>query len=224
MRRRGALAGAIAFAVGGVLSGCHGDRGDIPDASLASAALPVTRPPALPDSAPVDAPAQAYVDSLGKANAKLTGGQIAGAVTALNDAEIAAARLAVAQAHTDAAREFAQRMIEEHTQANAQMAEVAQADTLSPAPSALTEYVDRLGAQALSLLRAVPAAAFDSAYVGTQIGAHKAALSMLDSRLIPGAERADVRGFLVSLRGTVEEHLQRAIEAAATLATPEEAR
>jgi putative membrane protein len=224
MTRHGAPRGTIALALACMCCGCHGESGDIPNAALASAALPVTGPPALPDSAPADAPGQVYVDSLGKANAHLTGGQIAGAVTALNDAEIGAARLAAARGHTDAARQFAQLMIDDHTRANAQLAELARADTLSPAPSPLKEYVDHLGAQALSVLHAAPAAAFDSAYVGTQIGMHQAALSLLDSRLIPGAGRADLRGFLVSLRGGVDEHLQRAIVAAATLATPEDAR
>ncbi len=218
------LAVSLATAVA-ALVGCDGTARDgETDSALATAALPVTRPPVLPAAGRVDAPGQVYVDSMGKANAHLTGGQLVAAATALNDAEIAAARLALGEARTSTAHDFATRMIDEHAEANQSLGAIASRDTLQPKASAQQQYAERLGTQTLSLLRGLAPEKFDSAYVGSQIGAHRAALAMLDMKLIPGADRTDLRGYFISLRSTVDEHLQRAIQAAATLAMPEEAR
>lgn len=199
------------------------------ESALATAALPVTRPPALPDAGRVEAPGQVYVDSMGKANAHFTGNQLVAAATALNEAEIAAARLAAArlaagEARTATVRDCATRMIDEHAVANQKRGAIASGDTLQPKDSAQQQYAERLGPQTLWLLRGVAPEKVDSAYVGSQIVAHRAALAMLDTKLIPGADRADLRDYFISLRSTVDEHLQHPIPAAATLAMPEEAR
>lgn len=143
------------------------------------------------------------------AGAPLTEGQSAAVVTAINEGEIAAAMLAETRAEADAVQQFADRMITEHTAAQAMLDAVVAAEALTPAPNPVSMAVQMEAMDVVTMLTPLDGAAFDLAYMQSQVTMHSEALTIIDTRLLPGSN-GDFRTFLTTLRADVAEHLEDA--------------
>lgn len=130
-----------------------------------------------------------------------------GTLSAINTGEISTGRLAVAQATDARTKRYAQRMIDEHTTNNQQLAKWT-ADASAPPARAKMED----GKKTLAMLQQAKGPAFDGAYLQAMVRDHQAALQALDSTLIPAAKEAEVAAFLRSTRGHVAAHLKDAQE------------
>jgi putative membrane protein len=131
--------------------------------------------------------------------------QALGVLAAINQAEVNAAQLALARGQNSATRQYAQTMIQEHTQ-NQRALEAWQPDKRSaPAQAKAAEAQ----AEAATLARQ-QGAAFDAAYLSAMVTDHRKALDTLDTLIIPAATQADLRTFLKETRAHVADHLARA--------------
>lgn len=142
--------------------------------------------------------------------AKLSDAQVLGALTAANDAELDAARLAQNQATDPQVKGFAQHMVADHTASNQQVAGLAKRLNVSPQTSSTSEQFTETAKAEKSVLQSLSGAAFDQAYVDRQVADHQTVLDQLDHALIPSASSEDLKTLLTRTRDVVDEHLQAA--------------
>ena len=62
-------------------------------------------------------------------------------------------------------------------------------------------------------------AAFDKAYIDNEVTYHQAVLDALDQTLIPGAQNAELKTLLQTVRPNIAGHLERAKSIQTTLGT-----
>lgn len=128
-----------------------------------------------------------------------------GVLSAINQSEIAAAQLAQQKASAGPVRDYATRMVKEHTD-NEQKTKA-----MSPNESAAEATMQKQKGQAeLAKLQPLDGAAFDKAYVAAMVKDHGEALKALDHKLIPAAQDAKVKAHLTETRAHVANHLAAA--------------
>lgn len=195
----------LALGVAGLASAC-GDRRD--EGTM--------------DSAPV---ADRPMDAAGPADPAMSGevagapqaldeGAALGVLAAINTAEVEAGQLALRRNVEGPVREYAERMVAEHGRNNEQI-QAWSLDTAAPDAQVQAEK----GRAELSRLEVLEGAEFARAYVEAMVTGHEDALRALDERLIPAAQRPEVRQHLETTRGHVAAHLEAARQLQGAVAT-----
>jgi putative membrane protein len=119
-------------------------------------------------------------------------------------AEVEFGRLAEQKAQSDAVRDFARRMVEDHSKANdelkplAEAAEIPLPDELDPEHQAMRDK-----------LEAAEGAAFDLAYIEGQVADHLKAVQTFEWEVAQGQDAA-LQGFAKEKLPTLMEHLRMA--------------
>lgn len=149
-----------------------------------------------------------------------TDAQIAAIVVAANQVDIDAGNLAKERAKSKEVKDFALRMITDHTGVNKQAAELVQRLGIKAEHSPTSESLKKGGDENLSKLKKLPESAFDRAYVGHEVAYHEQVLSAVDKTLIPNAKNPELKALLEKSRPVFESHLQHAKELEATLNKP----
>jgi putative membrane protein len=144
------------------------------------------------------------------AAAMLNDAQILKVLSTANTGEVSVAQVAKPALQNAAALGFAQMMIDEHGAANGQTLALVSSKHIAPEPSALSESLEADTATVISTLSTTPPAVFDKAYISSQVTMHQQVLKVIDARLIPNAEDADVKALLGTLRTSVATHLTAA--------------
>ena len=144
--------------------------------------------------------------------------QIAAIVVTANQVDIDAGQLAKAKGHSKDVREFAQRMVTDHTAVNKSATELVQKLHVTPEPNPTSQGLQQGGDQNLATLRKLEGAAFDQAYIDHEVAYHEQVLSALDKTLIPSAQNAELKALLVKVRPAFVAHLEHAKQIQATLA------
>jgi len=139
-----------------------------------------------------------------------TDAQIAAIVVTANQVEIDAGKLAESKASSKEVREFAKRMISDHTRLNKQATELAQKLKIKPESNSTSETLKKSGEENLAKLKTLQGAEFDRAYVGHEVEYHQAVIEMLDKTLIPSAQNAGLKTLLVQARPQFVSHLEHA--------------
>jgi len=158
----------------------------------------------------------------GDAAGETGAGGEAGAAAALNDAqilkvlstantgEVSVAQVAKPALKNSAAVSFAQMMIDEHGMANGQTLALVSSKHIAPEPSEVSESLEADTAAVISELSMTLPAAFDKAYISSQVAMHQEVLNLIDERLVPGASDADLKALLATVRASVATHLSSA--------------
>ena len=170
-----------------------------------------TRPmPGMPMSGPTaslppvtmakgEAPEQMFTDT-----------KIAAVASASNFNEIDPSQLALTQAQSQAVKDYARQMIDDHTRFERQMRTMLGSKKVAVEDNALSLQLKRNGPPTLDMLRSKMGAEFDKAYVLQQIESHDMTLMTLDTSLIPSAKDAEMKAMLRdTVRPAVVQHLQR---------------
>jgi putative membrane protein len=122
--------------------------------------------------------------------------------------EIQSSQLALENARSDEVKEFAQEMIQDHTQHTQQLMEVAQEENLS-APSEMAEMHQEL----MQTLSAASGDEFDAAYAQAQVQAHQIALALMTGYAENG-DNEDLQAQAQKAAPIIQEHLEGAQELA----------
>ena len=146
-----------------------------------------------------------------------TDAQIAAIVVTANQVDIDAGKLAKSKAHSPDVREFAQRMITDHSAVNKSATELVERLHVTPEPNPTSESLQKGGDENLAKLKTLSGAAFDKAYIDHEVAYHEAVLSALDKTLIPSAQNAELKALLVKVRPAFVAHLDMAKELQAKL-------
>lgn len=137
--------------------------------------------------------------------APLTDADILRVFMASNTAEVLTSQT-VNESGNAAVRDFAQMMIQMHTESNAR----AEALPLAPRNNAVSRSMETMTAGQVRELTALSGAARDMMYVEKQVVLHGHTLDMLTHVLIPAARDAQLRALLEQARPNVADHLARA--------------
>jgi putative membrane protein len=140
----------------------------------------------------------------------VTDPQIADIVVAANEVDIQAGELARTKATNPQVKEFAQRMITDHTGVNQQASQLVQRLGVTPEPNPTSQQLRQGGEQNRSHLQGLSGAEFDRAYIEHEVAYHQQVLDAIDNTLIPNAQNAELRALLEQTRPAVEAHLQHA--------------
>lgn len=192
-------------------------------AGLCSVALALAAcDPGTPDAAPADeSPAAATAPAAEPAPPAATGAitdpQIAAIVVAANQVDVEAGELARDRASNPEVRQFAERMITDHTAVNQQATELVTRLGVTPEESPTSRQLKEGGDQARERLGALSGAAFDSAYIDHEVAYHQQVVDAIDQTLIPGAQNAELRTLLEQTRPAVAAHLEHARRLQASL-------
>lgn len=116
-------------------------------------------------------------------------------------AEVELAKLAQSKAQSQAVKQFASRMIEEHTKANSQLTTAARQSALEP-PSVPAAEHEAMRSQ----LASVDGASFDDAYLRSQLVEHQKAAQLLQWEMGNG-QQAPLQRFAASTLPAVLDHL-----------------
>jgi putative membrane protein len=144
--------------------------------------------------------------------------QIAAIVVTANQVDIDAGKLAVNKSHTKDVRDFAQRMITDHTGVNKSAVDLVTRLNVTPEDNPTSQSLKAGGDENLKNLRTLKGAAFDKAYVDHEVAYHEQVLDALDKVLIPYATNAELKALLVQVRPAFVAHLEHAKRIQATLA------
>jgi putative membrane protein len=136
--------------------------------------------------------------------------QIAAIVVTANQVDIDAGKLAKSKAHSKEVRDFAQRMITDHSGVNKSATELVQKLHVTPETNPTSESLQKGGDENLAALKKLHGPAFDKAYIDHEVAYHEAVLQAVDKTLIPSAQNAELKALLVKVRPAFEAHLEMA--------------
>jgi putative membrane protein len=148
----------------------------------------------------------------------LTDANIAAILGTANDADVANGKLARTASKNADVRRFAQRMITDHGSANDQAKALEKRLGLTPQEDATGQQMKQQADAARDSLRTKKGAGFDRAYIDGEVAMHQQVLDMIDRQLLPGAQNADLKQFIQSIRPTIASHLQEAQRIQGTMA------
>ena len=136
--------------------------------------------------------------------------QIAAVVVAANQVDIDAGKLAASKASSAQVKEFAQRMVTDHTAVNKSASDLVTKLHVTPEPNATSGSLKKGGDENVAALQKLNGATFDRAYVDHEITYHQAVLDAVDQTLIPSAQNAELKALLVKVRPAFVAHLEHA--------------
>jgi len=119
-------------------------------------------------------------------------------------AEIETAKMALDKGTSQDVKQFAQMMIDDHTKANQELAQLAQAKDLEMSDEAT--LMDKAKAMILKLRDGEN---FDEAYANNQVVAHEQTIEMYED-YVEGGENADLKQFAQKALPKLQEHLKQA--------------
>jgi putative membrane protein len=143
------------------------------------------------------------------ADGALTADRVASIAHTANEGEVQLGQLAVQRAKDPRVQQFAQRMIDDHSRANQQL---ASAQNPGPVGGPIAAQLQQMTQQTRRSLESAQGGAFDRAYIDSQVRMHTSVLEHLDNTLIPAAPDDQLRTVLQQMRETVAGHLRLARE------------
>jgi putative membrane protein len=152
-----------------------------------------------------------------KRTAAVTDPQIAAIVVAANTVDIEAGKLAQSKTKNKKVREFADKMVRDHTAVNEAAVALVTKLGVTPEENDTSRGLIASGVKARQDLSKLKGKAFDKAYMDNEVAYHKLVLNAVDSTLIPDAQNAELKATLVKYRPAFAQHLQHAEELQAAL-------
>ena len=143
--------------------------------------------------------------------------QIAAIVVTANQVDIDAGELAKSRSSNKEVKEFAQRMITDHSGVNKAATDLVTRLKVKPQENPTSASLKKGGDEALNRLKGLKGAEFDKAYVDNEVTYHQAVLDAIDKTLIPNAKNEELKALLVKVRPAFVAHLEHAKHLQSTL-------
>jgi putative membrane protein len=136
--------------------------------------------------------------------------QIASIVVTANQVDIDAGKLAESKASSADVKAFGKQMVTDHSGVNKQAVALVTKLKVTPEDNPTSKSLKAGGEENVRNLHKLSGAAFDRAYVDHEVTYHQQVLDALDKTLIPGAQNAELKSLLVSVRPAFVAHLEHA--------------
>jgi putative membrane protein len=145
-------------------------------------------------------------------------GRTVGIFLMSNDVDLSFAKVALASSTNEDVRNFARRILTDHTQLVLTIRSLIADQDMSPAEDNAARDLRDLSTLQRDSLRALTGRDFDSTYVAMELERHHAILAMIDDVLLPRARNDELREMLASSRPIIAAHVAHAEQLQATLA------
>lgn len=136
--------------------------------------------------------------------------QIAAIVVSANQVDIDAGRFALAHTSDAIVKDFAQRMVTDHTAVNQSAVDLVTKLKVTPEANATSQALKDGGEQNVAHLGTLNGRALDKAYVDHEVAYHEQVIAALDTVLIPNAQNSELKALLVKVRPAFLAHLEHA--------------
>jgi putative membrane protein len=146
----------------------------------------------------------------------LNDAQSVAVLRSLDLAEIRAAQIVLPRTGDTQVQNFARQMINDHTQADEQLAQLG----ILGVPGAVSQAVDSDSQRLAAQLTQTPLDQLDLTYMNSQVAAHEEALVLMDCAIVPGASAALSTLVQNTLRPMMQAHLNEAASIAGGLPLP----
>ena len=143
--------------------------------------------------------------------------QIAAIVVAANQVDIDAGNFAKSRSGSAEVKEFAQRMVTDHTGVLKSAGDLVTKLKVTPEPNPTSQSLTKGGADNIAALTKLKGAEFDKAYIDHEVTYHETVLNAVDKTLIPNAQNAELKALLVKVRPAFVAHLEHAKKVQAEL-------
>ena len=144
------------------------------------------------------------------AQAPPTDPQIVGIVVTANQIDIDAGKLAISKTHNKQVHDFAQQMITDHSALQKSVFDLGAKLHVAPADSDTSAALKKQAAETTAHLKTLTGAAFDKAYIDSEVGYHKAVIGAVSTVLIPNAQNAELKSALTGAAPLFQGHLEHA--------------
>src|SRR5436190_3826306 len=136
--------------------------------------------------------------------------QIAAIVVAANQVDIDAGKLAESKSASKEVKDFAQRMVTDHTGVNKSATELVTKLKVKPEENPTSTSLKKGGEDTRKRLQGLKGADFDKAYIDNEVTYHQTVLDAVDKTLIPNAKNEELKALLVRVRPAFVAHLEHA--------------
>jgi putative membrane protein len=140
----------------------------------------------------------------------LTHAEVAGVVAAANEGQLELARLATTRAANADVRQFAQQMLDDHTQGQTTTSQLLTRLNVTPVESDWSRRLRENNRQTLEALRSWEGADFDRRFMDHQVALHQWLGRSLDETLIPSVTNRQLRTHLEQTRAGIGSHTTEA--------------
>jgi putative membrane protein len=173
---------------------------------------PVTVPPAVvtPVPAPTPAPFTPSAPISVSRRSDLKDAQVAALLLASNNTDISYARLVPSRAQRDDVKNFAERMLTDHTVVNGAITDLLRKLDLAPEEHSMSLDMRDESANKRDIMRELSGFAFDSAYMENEVAYHQKFLATLENVMLASVRNGEIRNLLSTVRPAVAAHLAHA--------------
>ena len=138
----------------------------------------------------------------------LTDANIAAIVVGANNIDISAGKIALERTKNTAVKEFAERMITDHTAVlNSAVALVTKLG-VTPVNNELVATLAEQSRNHEANLGTLSGNAFDKSYIDHEVAYHEAVIGVIENQLIPSAENKELKELLISVIPAFKAHLE----------------
>lgn len=135
---------------------------------------------------------------------------IAAIILAANNTDVSYARLVPGRARSQAIKDFAARMMTDHSRVNETLMDVLNKINLTPEENTTSLDFRDESTTKRNLMRDLSGHAFDSTYIANEISYHTKLLAAIDQVLLPNVRNAELKRTIAGIRPAVAGHLAHA--------------
>lgn len=139
-----------------------------------------------------------------------TDAQIVGIVLAADEIDIAYAKIALAKSKDKKVREFAERMVTDHSAVQKSVTDLAAKLEIKGADSPTSEGLKKGAIEITAKLNSLQGKEFDKFYIENEVTYHKTVTDAVEAVLIPGAQNAELKSALMGAKPLFLKHLEHA--------------
>lgn len=141
-------------------------------------------------------------------NKGLTDANIAAIVVGANNIDISAGKIALKRSKNAKVKDFAQRMITDHTAVLNSAVKLVTKLGVTPVNNDLVAALAKQSQDHEKNLRTLSGKAFDKSYIDHEVAYHEAVIGVIEDQLIPSAQNAELKALLVSVMPAFRAHLK----------------
>ena len=138
----------------------------------------------------------------------LTDANIAAIVVGANKIDISAANIALERSSNKKVKEFAERMITDHTAVLNSAVELVTRLGVVPVDNDLVATLAEQSRKHEKNLRSLSGKDFDKSYIDHEVAYHEAVIAVISDQLIPAAQNKELKDTLVSVLPAFQAHLK----------------
>jgi putative membrane protein len=187
---------AFLFSAVFIMAGCNSQK------ESKTETMPMDSPQVVTPPAAETAPAAT--------EAALTDPEIASIAVTANQIDVDYAKIAKAKSKTKSVLDFAATMSKDHQSVIDKAVALVKKLGVTPQDNPTTQSLLSGASETKTMLNSKTGAEFDKAYVDNEVAYHKAAIDIVENKLIPSSSNAELKALLQSALPLFKEHLSHA--------------